>query len=75
MKRDISKSLQETRGSPRYPEGQVHTGRSEPDLSFPGWHWAPDPQGLGTHKSLRVNSRHETNGSPVNPRGQEQMGL
>ena len=67
--------VQETKGSPRYPEGQVHTGLSLPDLSFPGWQVAPEPQGLGVHKSFLVNSLQETNGSPVKPRGQEQMGL
>ena len=32
------------RGSPLYPAGQVHTGRSDPDLSNPAWHWAPGPR-------------------------------
>ena len=59
--------VQDTKGSPLNPEGQVQTGLSDPDLSLPGWQVAPEPQGLGVHKSFRVNSRQDTNGSPVNP--------
>ena len=52
-------------GSPLYPGGQVHTGRSEPDLSNPAWHWAPGPQGLGVHRSFFSKGRQLTKGSPV----------
>ena len=62
-------------GSPLYPEGQVHTGRSEPDLSNPAWHWAPGPQGLGVHRSFLSNWRQLTKGSPVKPLGQLQTAL
>ena len=34
-------------GFPLVPVGQRHTGRSDPDLSLPGVHSAPSPQGLG----------------------------
>ena len=60
-------SVQDTKGSPLNPVGQVQTGLTNPDLSLPLWQVALEPQGLGRHKSFMVNLRQDTNGSPVNP--------
>ena len=42
-----------------YPDGQVQTGRSRPELSNPGVQTALAPHGLGEHKSAdkkQINS-------------------
>lgn len=45
------------RGSPIYPKGQVHTGRSLFVLSNPGSQWALAPHGLGSQRSPETREK------------------